>query len=227
MLRKKAAWPMIALFGAGSISLWTSAIIKLYTSGGFQGIISWQTLGAPLPIYRGTLTAQRALKAPSPTRKRLWTIVGIVAANVLCNGWAIFLIVHLILVGRLVWSAQDKWAFAIAGITTLSLLAGKLTGALSSDTMLFSLIVTYRALPQALLAASPDLTHISWWTFGGVGAIALQGFIVYFIEFEYAKDEFKSGEIEHGDLIKARWTLWAEACNFLSVLIPLFKKALF
>lgn len=231
--RQCAAWPMIGLFGIGSVSLWTSAIIKVSTSGGFAGILSWQVLGAPLPIYRGGLTAHRACKRdkngrlpPLAMRRRLWTIVAIVTANVLCNGWVIFRLVQLWLGGRFTWSTQDKWAFAIALITTVLLIGGKLLGWLGFDALLFWLVVTYRAIPQALLAVSPDLVHISWWTLGGVALIAIQGLGVYAIELGFAKTEFSVGAIDQPNLAKARWTFRAEACNTASIAAPVIAKVL-
>jgi hypothetical protein len=229
-LRLVIAWPMILVFAGGSLALWWGAINSLIATGGFAGIVSWQVLGFFLPVYQGIkihgrVTARKesgAFLLADDMRWRLWAIIIIIALNALANFAAIILVIWNLAVGRLNVSFWDTAAFVLAGAAILLLVVWKRRRILKDQTSTFFLASGTRMMPQVALAFSLDLKFIPWLALGGVGAIALQRFLVSSIELAEARSERVATE----SLLAARWVWRGDVGNLVTIAVPVVAKLL-
>lgn len=212
-------WFMIGVLLAGSGLLWWGTLSSLIKTGGFQGIVSWQTMGIGLALFQSyKLTQLLRGHLQLSQRRRIVAIRAILNLNIAANVVALgFIYLANPLLGRFYLTEQDLDNFllfiAVAG--TMCLLVDFKLPRLTRPAPLFCLIMVSRVIPQATLVLSSQLGLIPAAAIIGVLLIGLQRIAVVGMEYRAAKRKHGASSA----LAPLRWTLASDWLNVAAALL--------
>jgi hypothetical protein len=227
-IRLAFAWPMIIALAVGGAALWVGSISSLLTTGGFDGLASWQTLGIIMLTYQAYNTYVRVTEQRGDfqsvelrnMQRRLQVLLVVTVANMLFNVVTIVLIVASLSADRLAWTTPDTIGYAAVIVTLFAMLAIRRGQVFSSAASVFFLVLSTRIIPQGALVFSADLGRIPMLALGGMTLISLFRFAVSSIELVEARVRTVSAKSR----ASAGWIWLADVGNLVAIAVPVIAK---